>query len=114
MDHGFGLEGLQGRRKKVVVGYVTDEQLDGLTSQVLTDPDAIRQGTNRSQRLRAKLMVQETPQKVINDGNRMAPLRQIESCRPTAIAVSTEYGDLHVPSSGQNLFHNFYGNPNCE
>src|SRR5713226_8281515 len=100
VDHRFRLEGLERGSEKVVVGNVADEQFDGFAGQVLPDPDAIRQRANRSQRLRAKLVVPKAPQKVVNDGNRMAPLRQIESCRPTAIAVPTEHGNLHVPSSG--------------
>src|SRR5712692_4570436 len=101
MNHCFRFEGLERGSEKVVIGNVTDEQLDGLAGQVLPDPNAIRQRTNRSQRGRAKLVVPKAPQKVVDDGDRMAPLRQIESCRPTAIAVPTEHGNLHVPSSGQ-------------
>src|SRR3989440_1661136 len=101
MDHGFRFEGLECGSEKVVVGNVTDKQFDGLAGHVLPDPDAIRQRANRSQRLRTKLVVPKAPQKVVNDRNRMALLRQIEGRSPTAIAVPTEHGNLHVPSSGQ-------------
>ena len=113
MNYRIRFEGFERRSQKIVIGNVADEQLDGLTRNVLPDPDAVRQRTNRSQRLRAKFMVPEPPQKVIKDGDRMAPLRQIESCGPTAIAVPTEHSNLHVPSSGQACSRvSFYGNPN--
>src|SRR6266550_448053 len=98
MDHGFRFEGLKCGSEKVVVGNVTDKQFDGLAGHVLPDPDAIRQRANRSQRLRAKLVVPKAPQKVVNDRNRMTSPRQIEGRSPTAIAVPTEHGNLHVPS----------------
>jgi len=72
MNHRFRLDGLECGSEKVIVGNVTDEQLDGLAGQILPDPDAIRQRANRSQRLRAKLVVPKAPQKVVNDRNRMA------------------------------------------
>src|SRR4029077_20483483 len=57
MDHRFRLEGIQRRSEKIVLGNVTNELLDGLACQVLPDPDAVRQRTNRGQRLRAKFVV---------------------------------------------------------
>src|SRR6266566_3001503 len=101
MDRGFRFEGLKCGSEKVVVGNVTDIEFDGLAGQVLPNPDAIRQRANRSQRLRTKLVVPKAPQKVVNDRDRMALLRQIDGRSPTAIAVPTEHGNLHVPSSGQ-------------
>src|SRR5260370_42346647 len=100
MSDRFRLEGREGGMERVGGGNVTDEQPEGLAGQILPGRDAIRQRANRSQRLRAKLVVPKAPQKVVNDRNRMAPLRQIESCRPTAVAVPSEHGNLHVPSSG--------------
>src|SRR5437879_5435667 len=114
MNDGIGFERLECGSQEVVIGNVTDKKFDGLAGDVLPDPDAVRQRTNGRQRLRPKLVVPKPPQKVVNDGDRMAPLRQIESCRPTAVAVPTEHGNLHVPSSGSKLFANFYGNPNCD
>src|SRR5436309_3157970 len=101
VNYRLRFEGLECRNQKIVIGNIADEQLDGLTRSVLPDPDTVRQRTNRSQRLCAKFMVPKAPQKVINDGDRMAPLRQIESCGPTAVPVPTEHSNLHVPSSGQ-------------
>src|SRR5690242_10145991 len=40
----------------------------------------------------------------------MALLRQIERCRPTAIAVPTEHGNLHETSSEFTDRKNVYGN----
>src|SRR5467141_4412602 len=71
VDDRLRLEGFERGSEKVVVGNVANEQLDSLAGQVLPDSDAIRQRANRSQRLRAKLVVPKAPQKVVNNGDRM-------------------------------------------
>src|SRR5258708_7590366 len=71
MHHGFGLERVQRGGKKVVIRHVANEHFNGLAGQVLPHPDAIRQRTNRSERLRSKLVIPQPPQLVVNDSNRM-------------------------------------------
>src|SRR5207247_3306627 len=50
MNNRVRFEGLERGSQKLVIGNVSDEQLDGLACDVLPDPDAVRQRTNGGQR----------------------------------------------------------------
>jgi hypothetical protein len=41
-------------------------------------------------------MIPLAAQKIVDNGDGMTLLRQIQSCGPTAISVSTEYGNFHI------------------
>src|SRR5207253_2104152 len=92
-------QNLTGKTIETFVGDVTDKRLDGLSGQVLPHTQAIGQRTNGCKRLRAQSVVPQPPYIIVNNGDGVALLRKINRRRRTAIAVPTEHGNLHQPSS---------------
>src|ERR1700676_1647557 len=96
MNDGVGLKRLDRGFQKIVIGNVADEQFDGLAGYFLPDAQAVGERSDGSKSLRAELMIPLAAQKIVDNGDGMAFLRQIQSSGPTAISVSTEYGDFHM------------------
>src|ERR1035438_7017802 len=98
MDYSVGLKVFKYGREKVVVGYVANEQFDGLSGQFLPHADAIGQRLDGRQWLYAKLKIPLPPQKVVDDGDVVTGFGKIERARPTAVAVTTQHADSHAAS----------------
>src|SRR5215472_17138396 len=104
MDDGLWSKCLERRNQKIVITDVADKYLDSFARQVLPHAQTVRQRTDWRERLRPQFVVPQSAHIVINNGDGMALLRQIEGRRPTAIAVPTEHGNLHETSSGLRMF----------
>src|SRR5208283_4723826 len=95
MDHCVRLEIANCRREKIVVVHVADEQLNDVPGQRLPRANPLRQRPYGRQRLNAEFVIPLAAGKIVDDSDRMSTPRQIQRCRPPAVAVSPKHGDLH-------------------
>ncbi len=82
VDDRFGLEFLNHVDEKFVVGDVTDEGLDGVAGEFVPDAEAIGERADGSQSLRAEFVVPLAAHEIIDDGDLMTLLREVERCGP--------------------------------
>src|ERR1700722_2021469 len=71
MDHRLRLNFLDRRGEKVVIGDVADKKFDGLAREFLPNSQPFREGTDRSQSLRADFMVPLPAREVVDYRDRM-------------------------------------------
>ena len=66
MDDGVRLKCFYGGFEKIVIGNVADKELDGFSCAFLPDAQPVGERTNRSESLRAELVIPLAPDKIIN------------------------------------------------
>src|ERR1700733_255495 len=98
VDPGFGLEFVERFGEELVVGHVTDEQVDLLAGVFVPGAETIRKRLDRRERLYAQLEVPLPADEVVDDRDGVALLGQIQRCRPTAVAISPQHGNSHEAS----------------
>src|ERR1700730_12828295 len=89
MNHGVRFEFFHRRGKEFVVSHVTDENVDGSPRQLRPGAHSLGQRADRRQRLNAQFGVPLPADKIVEDRNGVALLRQIQSRSPTAITRSS-------------------------
>src|SRR5579863_3198680 len=96
MHDRFRFDGFNGGREEVVIHDIADEEIDLLAGKFLPNLQAIGKRADRGQGLHAQLKVPLPADEVVNDGDRVAPIGQMQGSRPSAITVSAKYSDPHV------------------
>ena len=77
------------------VGQVADADVDGMTRELLPAVDSLGERGDRHQAVDPHLAVVFTAHEVVDDRDLVSQGRQVQSCRPAEIAVSSENQDLH-------------------
>ena len=88
VDDGVGLEGLEGCGQKLKVADVADQELDVFARDLSPGLDAVVRRGDRGQGLHAQLGVVAPTGEVVDDGDGVAPGREVERGGKAAVAVA--------------------------
>ena len=76
--------------QEFVVADVADEEVDVAAADFLPLAHALVDTLNRRQRVETELVVHRTTAQVVDDGDRVAALGQVQRRRPAAVAVAAD------------------------
>src|ERR1700754_4727152 len=90
-------------RHELIVGEISRIELDRISGRFLPRAEALRQSRNRGECLNTQLVVPLATDEIIDNRYCMSLPRQMQSCRPSAISITTQNADLHFFSGLEQL-----------
>src|SRR5208283_5665912 len=101
MHHRLRFDLLNRGSQEIVVGHIADKTVDDVPREIAPGIDSFRKRADRCKGLRSQFVVPLAAHKIIHNGDGMPLPGQIQSRDPSAVAVSSQYGNLHLRSSTQ-------------
>mmetsp|Transcript_4627 Transcript_4627/g.19072 ORF Transcript_4627/g.19072 Transcript_4627/m.19072 type:complete len:343 (-) Transcript_4627:35-1063(-) len=89
-----GLKRLKRGGEELVVADVADVELDALAGDFFPDADALVDALDRGERVESELVVEGAAAHVVDDGDLVAAVGEVEGGGPAAVAVAAEDHDL--------------------
>jgi len=90
VHRGSRVEFLKRRAQKLVVAHVADEQLDLSPGNFFPLANSFVDGFNRRQGVETELIIERTSAQVIDDGDLVASLGQVQRRRPSAVTITAD------------------------
>jgi hypothetical protein len=93
---GVWSEAFEGWFKKRIIAQVADKQLDVFAGKLVPEGDAFVDGGNGDQAIGTEFVIVTAADQIVENGDLMAALGEMEGCGPAKIAVATNHKNPHM------------------